>query len=137
MAESQEILQSFIEGKHTFALELKRNHKVIGSLGLDEMYFDLGEPYSTLQGREIGYVLSKDYWGKGLMPEAVRRVIEYCFHDLDCEYLQCSHALVNQRSQRVIEKSGFQYIRDCVRTAINGESRPSKVYVLMKETLDA
>ena len=27
--------------------------------------------YDEKLGREIGYVLSKDYWGMGLMPEAV------------------------------------------------------------------
>ena len=66
---SREILNHFIEGKKTFALELEG--KVIGSLGVEkynEYWFPQLSPY---QGRAIGYVLSKDYWGRGLMPEAV------------------------------------------------------------------
>ena len=61
--ESHQILSSFIFHKKTFALEYKENGKVIGSLGLEEMEPDplTGEKC----GREVGYVLSKDYWGQG------------------------------------------------------------------------
>lgn len=68
--ESKTILETFIKEKKAFALELKDNHKVIGSLGLEELSFSLGEKYDNFVAREIGYVLSKDYWGKGLMSEA-------------------------------------------------------------------
>ena len=69
--ESRQILAMFIDHKKTFALELKENGKVIGSIGLETRDADLGIP-EELQGREIGYVLNKDYWGRGLMPEAVQ-----------------------------------------------------------------
>lgn len=103
--ESKVILDSFIRHKKTFALELKENGKVIGSLGMEELDPDpvVGERY----GREIGYVLSKDYWGRGLMTEAVQSVIHYCFQVLRYDYLTCGHFLANQRSRRVIEKCGF------------------------------
>lgn len=105
--ESRQILDMFIRHKKTFALELKETGKVIGSLGLEEPDPDptVGEKY----GREIGYVLSKDYWGRGLMPEAVVSVIDYCFHVLCFDFLTCSHFLRNDRSRRVVEKSGFTY----------------------------
>ena len=64
--ESQKILNSFIEHKKTFALEFEG--KVIGSLGI-EKYDD--EKFPELEDkkcRELGYVLSKAYWGRGLMP---------------------------------------------------------------------
>ena len=85
--ESKTILEMFIKGKKTFALELKDNHKVIGSLGLEELSLSPGEQYKNLVGREIGYVLSKDYWGKGLMPEAVNCVIKLCFENEKYDYL--------------------------------------------------
>jgi len=127
--ESREILKLFIEDRNVFALELKANRKVIGSIGLEEIGIDLGELYTSLRGREIGYVLSKEYWGQGLMPEAVMRVIDYCYKDLNCEFLQCSHAVENEQSKRVIEKVGFQYVQDYERTVRNGNTRKSKVYV--------
>ena len=127
--ESQEILKIFIEDKKVFSLELKANRKVIGSIGLEEIGVNLGEPYTSLRGREIGYVLSKEYWGQGLMPEAVMSVMDYCYKDLNCEFLQCSHAVGNEQSKRVIEKVGFQYVQDYECTVINGNTRKSKVYV--------
>jgi Acetyltransferases, including N-acetylases of ribosomal proteins len=127
------ILNKFITLKKTFALELKKNNKVIGSIGLEEIAIDLGEPYTSLKGREIGYVLSKEYWGLGIMPEAVRCVIEYCFKELKCEFLQCSHAFENQQSKRVIEKAGFQYVQDCERMGHNGILHKSKVYIRHRE----
>lgn len=105
--ESKAILAGFIRNKKTFALELKENGKVIGSLGLEELEPDPveGEKY----GRELGYVLSKEYWGRGLMPEAVQAVIDYCFGTLGFDYLTCGHFVRNDRSRRVIEKTGFTF----------------------------
>lgn len=128
---SRQILSDFIEGKKTFTLELKENHKVIGSVGLEDCWLDLGKPYIDLVGREIGYVLSKDYWGRGLMPEAVKRVLQYCFGVLDYDFIQCSHSVSNLQSQRVIEKAGFSFVKDSERTCRNGEVHSSKFYVLM------
>ena len=69
--ESKTILEMFINEKMTFALELKENHKVIGSLGLETLSLLLRDEYENLVGSVIGYLLSKDYWGKCVMPEAV------------------------------------------------------------------
>ena len=105
--ETKNILGFFIRDKKTFALELKENGKVIGSLGLEEMDIDPVEGEKL--GREIGYVLSKAYWGRGLMPEAVRAVMDYCFGTLGFDYLTCGHFTRNDRSRRVIEKCGFTF----------------------------
>ncbi len=128
--ESKMILEMFIREKKTFALELKENHKVIGSLGLENMGVLLSGKYEKWTGREVGYVLSKEYWGKGLMPEAVKRVIEFCFEEENYDYLICGHWVENIRSQRVIEKSGFRFIKEAMRKTLNGEERLSKYYVL-------
>lgn len=60
MEKSKQILHLFITEKKTFALELKENGKVIGSLGLEERDENIDVP-DRMMGREIGYVLSKDY----------------------------------------------------------------------------
>ena len=128
--ESKAILEMFIKGKKTFALELKENHKVIGSLGLETLSLSLSDEYENLVGREIGYVLSKDYWGKGLMPEAVNRVIKFCFEKENYDYLMCSHSVINSQSKRVIEKSGFRFIKENTRITRNGDEHISLYYVL-------
>jgi len=106
--ESLSILTRFIDEKKTFAIVYKSTGKVIGSLGIENYGKEekLSEFYE-FSGREIGYVLSKDYWGKGLMTEAVKRVIDYLFDDLNYDFLLCGHFDSNQRSKRVQEKCGF------------------------------
>ncbi len=131
MEESQRILDFFISGKKTFALELKENGKVIGSLGSEPRDEDAGLP-EELQGREIGYVLSRDYWGRGLMPEAVKAVIDYCFQELSFDYLTCGHFDRNDRSRRVVEKSGFRFLKNVVTPTARGVDEPGKMYNLMK-----
>lgn len=128
--ESKTILEMFIKGKNEFALELKENHKVIGSLGLEKMSLSLGGEYDNLAGREIGYVLSKAYWGRGLMPEAVKAVIAYCFQNEKYDYLICSHSVTNNQSKRVIEKCGFRFVKESSRVMANGEEHLSLYYVL-------
>ncbi len=107
MEESRRILQMFIDEKKTFALELKESGRVIGSLGIEEL--DPDPIGAGKYGREIGYVLSKEYWGMGFMPEAVKAVISCCFDVLHYDYLTCGHFIRNHRSRRVIEKCGFVY----------------------------
>ena len=108
LEESQYRVDKFIKEKHTFAIVYKENNKVIGSVGVE--FYDLEDKLSEFfdyQGRSIGYVLSKDYWGRGLMPEAVKAVIDYLFNILDYDFLLCGHFDSNTRSKRVQEKCGF------------------------------
>jgi len=127
--ESKMILDLFITEKNTFALELKENRKVIGSIGLEARDADLGID-ENLMGREIGYVLNKDYWGRGLMPEAVKAVIAYCFRELDFDWLTCGHFVWNDQSRRVVEKSGFRYIKDVIHQTRFGTEELTKLYLL-------
>ena len=112
---SLEILKRFIEEKHVFAIEYKENHKVIGSLGIEKYGLEdkLTEFYNY-KGRELGYVLSKDYWNKGIMTEAVRGIIDYLFNELDYDFLLCGHFDFNNQSRRVQEKCGFVPYRKLV-----------------------
>ena len=79
--ESQMILKTFIEERKTLAIVYQENNKVIGSIGLEYCRDDLDSSFDNLKGREIGYVLNKDYCGKGIMSEAVACVIDYCFKE--------------------------------------------------------
>ena len=127
--ESRMVLGFFIRDKKTFAIELKENGKVIGSLGLEERDGEPGVPIGSM-GREIGYALSKDYWGRGLVPEAVKAVIDYCFKDLAFDWLTCGHFVWNQQSRRVVEKCGFRYVKDCIHQTRFGTEEPAKLYIL-------
>lgn len=104
---SRAILHSLMEKGETWALVHKEDGKVIGSVGLHPD--DLRSSVTTLKVRALGYVLSADYWGQGLMTEAARRVVEYAFEALWLDLLTVVHYPHNERSRRVVEKCGFCY----------------------------
>ena len=101
-------LKSFIKEDDRWAIVLKENEKVIGQLRL---YPDKnrGQFSARHSAYLINYALSEDYWGKGYMTEAVKRVIDYAFDEMRIELLGVSHRPDNIRSKRVIERCGFQY----------------------------
>jgi len=110
---TQTVLNMFLESKDVFAIYHKADAKVIGSLGLHNnphSWANEDERYSHLRLKEIGYVLSKDYWGQGLIPEAVKAVIAYGFDKLGFEAFSCAHFVENYQSRRVIEKCGFVFV---------------------------
>jgi len=103
--ESKRIVMMFMEHEVIYAMEYKENGKVIGGIGLHERQPD--ETLKHLAQRELGFVLSPDYWGKGLIPEAVNRLIEYGFEELKLDLIWCGHYRDNTNSKRVSEKCGF------------------------------
>lgn len=109
LEESREILAQFVAGKRIFALV--HDGKAVGSLGIDP-YSEKNYPeLDDYSGCEIGYVLSKDLWGRGLMPEAVQAAITYLFDSVGVDFILVGHFDWNSRSRRVIEKCGFCYIK--------------------------
>ena len=93
---------------------LKENQKVIGSIGIEECRQDLDTNLENLLGRELGYVLSKDYWNRGIMTEAVSKVIEYCFKILKLNYLVATYFNYNIESKKVLEKLNFKFYKDII-----------------------
>lgn len=108
--ESLEILKLFMDSEE-YAIVYKENNKVIGSVGFKNTK-ELPLEYENKKVKEIGYVLSKDYWGKEIMVEAVKALSNYYFKILDYDFLVCCAFKKNKRSQRVIEKLGFSYLKD-------------------------
>ncbi len=102
------ILRLFLQNKNTFAVVYQ--DKCIGSVGI-EPYDDTVFPeYNSQRCREIGYVLSKAYWGQGLMPEAVNAVLTYLFESVKLDAVFCANFVQNKQSARVQEKCGFHYL---------------------------
>lgn len=130
--ESQEILKRFIAEDKTFAICLKKDGKVIGSLGVEK--YGLEErltEFNGYLGREIGYVLAKPYWGNGIMTEAVTAVIEYLFKEIDLDFLICGYYDFNAQSKRVQEKCGFKPYRKLVMDTRMGTKEPGVLNLLL------
>lgn len=129
--ESKVILSNFINGRHVFALEFEG--KVIGSLGIEKYREENYPELDGLQGRELGYVLSKAYWGRGLMPEAVKAVISWLFGTEKLDFILVGHFEHNIQSKRVIEKCGFQYIKSATFETRFGTVESTREYILYAE----
>lgn len=130
--ESKEILKMLMEPKHNFAIVHKQDNKVIGSLGLKEENEFL-EEMKDLKTREIGYVISKAYWGKGYAAEAAKKAIAFAFEKLDIEALIVHHDIENTQSKRVAEKLGFTYVRESIHhSLVLGTETKSRAYILYK-----
>jgi ribosomal-protein-alanine N-acetyltransferase len=129
--ESQKILDMFINDDKTFAIVLKENGKVIGSLGVEEYGMEEAlTEFNDYLGREIGYVLSKEHWGKGIMPEAASAVIDYLFGSLDLDFLTCGYYDFNSQSKRVQEKCGFKPYRKLNMDTRLGTTEPGVLNLL-------
>lgn len=127
MDESKQILDMFINEKSTFALVY--GNKVIGSLGVDQYNREEWPELDNMYGREIGYVLCKDYWGQGLMPEAVNAVVKYLFETEQLDFVTVGHFEWNNRSQRVIAKCGFDYIKTVPYQTRYNTTETTKLYI--------
>lgn len=59
---------------------------------------------------EIGYWLSEDYWGAGIVSEAVKTVCDYVFENTKIIRLFATVYEYNPASMRILEKAGFSRI---------------------------
>ncbi len=63
----------------------------------------------------LGYWLGREYWGQGLMSEAVAALLDFAFHELGVDRVEAEHTPENPASGRVMEKNGFIYLADHLR----------------------
>ena len=62
----------------------------------------------TNEKAEIGYWIGEPYWGKGIMPKAVKKFLKIVFNKFKLKRIEGLAYLRNKPSQRVLEKSGFK-----------------------------
>ena len=87
----------------TFAFAITLDDKVIGSIGV------FRQQNIHRQTAEMGYYIAEEYWGKGIMTDAVKQICEYVFKNSDILRIYAEPFAYNTGSCRVLEKAGFQY----------------------------
>lgn len=80
-----------------------------------------------------GFWLSRKYWGKGIMTEAVEPVMDYAFNELGFEVLCFANAVGNTASRRVKEKTGCRLIRVEPAKFVDPKLTEHEVWELKKE----
>ena len=104
---SREIIREVLSADETYAVCLKEDNRAIGSVGLippAQSHTQAGDDEI-----EIGYWIGVPFWGKGLIPEAVRKMQEHVFLDLGCSAMWCGYYDGNEKSKKCQEKCGFTY----------------------------
>jgi ribosomal-protein-alanine N-acetyltransferase len=84
-----------------WGIELRAERQLIGTCG----YCRWDKRHHRA---EIGYDLWPDYWGQGLMPEALQALLRFGFEEMDLNRAEATTHTENERSQRVLAKLGFQ-----------------------------
>lgn len=111
----------------TFAFAITVDHIAIGSIGV----FRQGNIHR--QTAELGYYIAEEYWGKGIITEAVRQICEYVFGKSDIIRIYAEPFACNTASCRALEKAGFQYEGTLRSNAVkNGKVIDMKMYALLK-----
>ena len=132
--ESRTIIDQLFRTNTTWAIVHKATGRIIGSIGLEP-----DKLRTNIRSRELGYSLSEDYWGEGIMTEAAQRIISYAFDEMSLIILMIRTSTTNRRSQRVIEKCGFKY-EGTLRQAYkiyDGTLRDTMVFSMTREEYEA
>lgn len=87
---------------YNWIIEYKENRQAVGSISVVEYREDTA-------CAEVGYCLGEAYWGRGIMPEALRAVIRFLFEEVGFNRIQATHDVNNPGSGRVMEKCGLRY----------------------------
>jgi ribosomal-protein-alanine N-acetyltransferase len=77
--------------------------EAVGGIGLlpkDDVYY---------RSAEIGYWLGEEYWGRGIVTEAVTAVVDYAWQTFDICRIYAGVFDYNKPSTRVLEKAGFTF----------------------------
>ncbi len=85
---------------------------------------------------EMGYYISEEYWGKGVMTEAVRQMCAYIFGSTDIVRIFAEPYATNRASCRVLEKAGFAFEGTLRKNAVkNGSLVDMNMYSIIKDEI--
>jgi len=84
-------------GKRDFAIVHKEDNRVIGKIGI-----------WNLEVSEIGFMLHREYWGKGLAIEAMNGLLPHLWKVEKLEYITADVDPRNEASLGLLKKIGFK-----------------------------
>jgi len=96
------------KGYGLFAVELRRNRRLIGFAGLSEPTF-LPEIMPAI---EVGWRFARQAWGNGYATEAARAALDFGLATLRIPEIVSIHQLENHASARIMQKLGMRFDRE-------------------------
>ena len=89
-------------GYFNWAIEWKETGEVIGNISVVKLN-------EETEAADLGYCMSRAYWGRGIMPEALRAVMDYLFDTVGLRRIAACHDVRNPKSGRAMEKAGMKF----------------------------
>ena len=115
------------EENSTFAYTITIEDRAVGSIGV------FRQANMHRQTAELGYYLAEEYWGRGIMTEAIRQLCEIVFDTTDILRIYAEPFAYNTGSRRALEKSGFCYEGTMKNNAVkNGKVLDMALYSLTR-----
>ena len=90
------------EGKRGIFRSVRVDGEIVGNITVEQ------KEDVFVKDAELGYLLLADMWSKGIMSEAVRRICEIAFKELDIVRITGQVYEPNAASRRILEKNGFE-----------------------------
>ncbi|WKZ35450.1 MAG: GNAT family protein [Anaerolineales bacterium] len=105
IAQAREMIESYQESEtkswNRWGIVLKNNHQIIGTCGYHK--------WNKRDLRaEIGYDLGPEFWGKGIMTEALRAALQNGLEGMGLNRIEAMVHPQNQGSLHLLHKLGFQ-----------------------------
>ncbi len=99
---SLDIIKELFIPQGDYAIKIKDSGHIIGSIGLMP-----DKRREAVKSKELGYSLGRMYWGKGIMTEAARALIDFGFSKEGLDIISIAIYPCNERSLSVARKCGF------------------------------
>lgn len=103
---TKQIINSWVaqyekDGYYQWVIVLKEIDQPIGSLIVNTV--------GRAESAHVGYCIGKAWWHRGLMSEALQRVIDFLFDEVGYHRVESLHDPNNPNSGAVMRKCGMQY----------------------------
>ena len=90
------------EGKRGIFRSVRVDGEIVGNITVEQ------KEDVFVKDAELGYLLLPRMWARGIMSEAVRRICEIAFEELDIVRITGQVYEPNAASRRILEKNGFE-----------------------------
>lgn len=109
--------------QHRWILTLKNNNAKIGTCGF----------HCWDQNRnciDIGYDLQEEYWGQGLMSEAINAILDFAQNEMKVRQVHAHIYIDNSKSIRLVERFGFTFRGESEVCQFRGQQYLHHIYSL-------
>ncbi len=119
-------LEEWEKGSKVFGIVVKETGKLAGTISIE---FRPGSGVG-----EIGYWIGRQYWGKGMMKEAISLMLRYGFESLQLRVIEAKVFTFNTRSAKRLEHAGF-HLEGVLQEGVVKEGRryDALIYSLSKD----